>query len=109
MTLDDRLMAAARLGETNKIRELVEQGGNINCQDDSHQTPLLKASEHGHTAAVEEILKLGGNMNVSDNRDSNALHYAAYNGHTDTVEVGLCVSEGRERKRRWRERGKESE
>lgn len=43
-SLEELLLRAASDGETAKVGELVAGGADINCMDETHQTPLLKAS-----------------------------------------------------------------
>jgi len=85
--LNQLLQKAAASGKTYKVEELLDLGADVNCMDESKQTPLLKAAEHGHCDTVELLVSRGATIELGDERNSYAMHYAAYNGHTHVVEA----------------------
>ena len=61
---DDRaLIKAARLGDMDKLKNLLAQGAKAEIQDDKGVTPLLAATYEGHLLAVQALLRAGANIN----------------------------------------------
>ncbi|HGX92975.1 MAG TPA: hypothetical protein ENK35_06640 [Candidatus Tenderia sp.] len=57
------LIRAVRLGDSEKIDELVANGASPNYVDANGVTPLLAASHDGQTAVVKQLLALGADIN----------------------------------------------
>ena len=45
---DLQLLEAAKNGDFNEVRQLIEQGANVNVRGEHGMTPLLWASCNGH-------------------------------------------------------------
>ena len=56
---------AARLGRTDVLQVLIEEGADANASHEGSYTsmPLLEAAYHGHAEIVEVLLKSGANVN----------------------------------------------
>lgn len=50
------LMLAVSHGRPDMVRLLLEEGAEVNCQDEDGSTALMCASEHGHTDIVKMLL-----------------------------------------------------
>lgn len=81
------LTHAARVGNTELMTLLIEQGAAIDAQDESGATPLIRAATRGHLEAVELLLARGADVNRKDESQSSALHWAANRGHIDIVQA----------------------
>ena len=79
------LHVAARKGHTDKVRELLKTGADVNAWDKHRVTALHRAAWKGHTDTVRELLKNGADVNARDKYGQTALHRAAYRGHIDTL------------------------
>ncbi len=73
------LRTASRKGYLEIVKYLVEKGANIHAQEDH---PVRWASKNGHLAIVKYLVEKGANIN---SKDSEALKMATEFGHTDVV------------------------
>ncbi|KAA8649632.1 hypothetical protein EYZ11_002654 [Aspergillus tanneri] len=62
------LFQAAKDGDTNIIKQLIQQGANVNqqCKKLNGYTPLIVAAVAGKVSAVETLLNLGADPNIRD-------------------------------------------
>lgn len=74
------LSTTAMKGHLDIIRYLVEQGSNINSNDNS---ALKYSSEFGHLAVVQYLVTNGADVQANNNY---ALRLACQNGHMDVVQ-----------------------
>ncbi|KAJ8956111.1 hypothetical protein NQ318_016565 [Aromia moschata] len=100
------LHVAARLGQAEVVKVLLEAGANADQADVDGWTPLRAAAWGGHTECFkitcggaagaaawsghEEIVRIllqnGANVNLTDHEGRTALIAAAYMGHSEIVE-----------------------
>lgn len=83
------LHAAAESGNTQAINTLLDQGHDINQQDNRGYTPLLAAAAGGQVQAIELLVNHGADLNAMDNAGNTALHIATSYGHLEAVRVFL--------------------
>ncbi|KAF9203737.1 hypothetical protein BGZ59_001450 [Podila verticillata] len=76
-------------GSYNNVVDLVNQGADINAQDNAQWTPLHEAALAGHTKVVEFLLSRGADPNAMGHGDDTALHDASQNEHEDVVKLLL--------------------
>ena len=62
---------------------------NINLQDKSKATPLMRAIVNGNILIVEKILSLKANLELQDNDGNTALHYACYENKGQIAQILL--------------------
>lgn len=86
--LDAGLADAARRGDVNRMRTLLEQGALVNVPDVWGNTPLLYAAREGHVEAVRALLRAGASPHGRDG-DMTPLAAAALRGHASAVRVLL--------------------
>lgn len=79
------LFAACEKGNLEQAINLMEQGVDINIQDEvsnedhyfKTDTPLMKAAQNGHFEIVKFLVENGADINIDDRQvDSNALEKA---------------------------------
>ena len=78
--LKDALFEAAKSGDLNQVRQLVESGADVNAVDGHHITPFLWAYFDGHIDVVKYLLSKGGNVNHDDFSEGTLLTLAAFTG-----------------------------
>ncbi len=79
------LLAAARAGETDLVKGLVQAGTSVEARDARGFSPLILAAYHGHTDTVRALLAAGADACAGDNNGNTALMGAAFKGYTDIV------------------------
>jgi uncharacterized protein len=83
---------AAREGDVNRAKQLLDQGTALTEPDASGEPALLIASLGGHVEVVTLLLERGGDINIKNKGGLTALHAAAYGGKLDVVK--LLVAKG---------------
>ncbi|XP_047050536.1 ankyrin repeat, PH and SEC7 domain containing protein secG-like [Lolium rigidum] len=79
---------AAREGNVQVMRYLLDRGGDPAMPDERGSTPLHRAAVHGHCEAVRLLLSTGVPVDPVDHRGA-PLHLAASNDHVEVVKVLL--------------------
>ncbi|KAG8192630.1 hypothetical protein JTE90_017194 [Oedothorax gibbosus] len=81
-------------GDMTRVRELLDQGAEVNTQDNNGWTPLHEASNHGHLELASLLLERGALPNVPSLKDLvTPLHDALLN-HYQMDMAALLVSKG---------------
>ncbi|CAH0549633.1 unnamed protein product [Brassicogethes aeneus] len=97
------LHVAARLGQAQVVKVLLEAGANADQADVDGWTPLRAAAWGGHTEVVELLVKHGCSLDSVDSENRTALRAASWSGHEEIVRnllhngsnVNLTDHEGR--------------
>ncbi|MHB1093402.1 ankyrin repeat domain-containing protein [Thiobacillus sp.] len=89
------LFTAARAGDANQIKTLLEAGADHAAVDEAGETALMHAAHGGHVEAVQVLLAAGADVNAKTPAGWTALARAAYNDETDHgyVEVVEMLAE----------------
>ena len=74
------IMFAARVGDTETIRLLIEHGVNVNSVHIEHGPPLVIAAAEGYQDLALFLLDQGADPNLADVNGMTALHYAMRDG-----------------------------
>jgi ankyrin repeat protein len=78
--------AVARFGILAGVKALLEQGLDVNAQDDEGLTPLHCAVQGGHKEIAELLIANGADINSKDKEGHTSLYYAVSNEDKDMVE-----------------------
>ncbi|XP_078384426.1 oxysterol-binding protein-related protein 1-like [Oculina patagonica] len=78
LKLEDRLLTAAREGDTSELKKLINgtHPPNINCQDMVGNTPLHCAAYRGHKVIAVTLLQHGADTTIKNNSGQIALDLA---------------------------------
>lgn len=87
-----RLPYAAGAGDLKVVRELVENGSNLEEKDDDGNTGLLLAVRHEHAEIVKELLDRGANPNVRDMQIWNCIFRSVRNDNASIDKFRELVS-----------------
>ncbi|NVJ59622.1 MAG: ankyrin repeat domain-containing protein [Gammaproteobacteria bacterium] len=88
--LAESIMKAAKNGNLETVKELIEKGTSPNelDPDDWRETPpLLAAIKNKHSEVAKYLIERGADSKVVDASGKNALTHAAQVGATDLIEI----------------------
>ena len=87
--MEGKVADAARNRQWEKVRRLVEQGGNVNDVDNTlyRKTALHYAARSGNSDICSLLLSRGANVSQTDKDGDTPLHFAAYNHHVDICQL----------------------
>jgi uncharacterized protein len=78
---------AAKSGDVDEAKQLLDQGAALAEPDQAGEPALLIAALNGHADVIALLLDRGADVNVRNKGGLTALHAAAYGGHVDLVEL----------------------
>lgn len=84
--LADLLIDGARYGDLEDVQQAIEQGAQVDWQDEQGRTALHMASANGHTQTVIYLLKAGAEAAPANKEGNTPLHFACLNGHVQVVQ-----------------------
>ena len=91
--LGDQLLAATRKGDLAAVKQLLDNGADVNTKTRYDSTPLFFACDRGHLEIARLLIERGANLNVKDNfYSATALSWAMSKKH-DAI-VSLLVEKG---------------
>jgi ankyrin repeat protein len=83
---------AARDGDLQKVRALIDEGAVIDAQSDRGETPLILATLAGQKEVVELLIEQGAATDGRNEGGFTPLHAAAYSG--DAAIAELLIAKG---------------
>jgi ankyrin repeat protein len=86
---DSALLQAAAEGKAQKVQRLLEQGADVNAQENKGTTALMLAAFGGRIDIIHLLLAKGANVNAQEQQGATALMLAASQGHPPTVVQAL--------------------
>ncbi|HUE88087.1 MAG TPA: M56 family metallopeptidase [Vicinamibacterales bacterium] len=87
--LDRVLVEAADEGDLHDVRELLDNGANVNAAVDGDGSPLIAAARGGHREIVQLLLEHGADVDLGVPGDGAPLIMAAREGHLAIVQLLL--------------------
>ena len=86
------LIEAIEQGKVDVVKQLIEEGVNVNLSRNG-VTPLMLAASKGNTEIAEVVLQAGVNINAKDDDGWTALHKAAFD-QAGTAIIELLMHSG---------------
>ena len=83
--LNSRLIEAAWANDVEAARALIEQGADVNAQDDTRQSAYLIATSEGYAELLDLTLEHGADVRSLDGFNGTGLIRAAERGHHEVV------------------------
>ena len=74
-------------GDLERVRQLIQDGQDVNRGDICGTTPLMLAAKNGHDQVVQELIRAGADVNGKDNDKRTALHKASWSGHSIVIKT----------------------
>ena len=84
------LHEAARNGDDQRVRDLLQAGHQVDCYDAEQQTPLFVAASADRASVVQVLLEAGAHQGLLARDGVCALHEAVRMGFVKVVEVLLA-------------------
>ena len=81
------LVGYAQVGNLKRVRELIEQGADIEKANNIGWTPIIFASARGHLEVVRYLLEQGANRDKATNSGWTSLHLASEQGHLEIAKL----------------------
>ena len=81
------LWEACREGDLERVRQLIQEGQDVNRGDSYGATPLMEAAGNGHDQVVQELIRAGADVNGKNNIKRTALHRASCRGHSSVIKT----------------------
>jgi len=81
----NNIWVAAGDGDLSRVQELLDQGQDVNSQDENGYTPLHAASSYGRMEVLNFLLSVGADVNSRDSDGDQPLHVC------ETVEVAQVL------------------
>jgi len=73
---DNPVMKSVKIGDTEELKRLLDEGNSPNVASGSSSSPLHEAVKLGSTDQVQLLLEKGANPNIRDSKGDTPLHYA---------------------------------
>lgn len=83
------LAAAARAGQLESARRLLEAGAKVGLADRTGVVPLHEAAGAGSAAVARLLLRAGAAVDVADRAGTTAYHYACWHNRVELLTVRL--------------------
>ncbi|KAL8376138.1 hypothetical protein RB595_007312 [Gaeumannomyces hyphopodioides] len=83
------LAAASSAGHIETVKILLENGADVNAQDEEYGGALIAASSAGHGEIVKVLLEKGATVEAKDENGLTPLSIAARSGHEAVVKLLL--------------------
>ena len=81
------LRTACLEGDWERVRQLIQDGQDVNRGDILGRTPLMEAAYNGHDQMVHELIRAGADVNGKDKYKRTALYWASSWGHSSVVKT----------------------
>lgn len=81
------IMIASRWGRTHAVDMLIENGADLDLQDETGRTALMYASEYEKKDVVKKLINSGANLDIKDKYGWTALMHASKFGRLEIVNI----------------------
>ena len=80
---------ACRAGDLERVRQLIQDGQDVNRGNSYGTTPLMEAAFNGHDQIVHELIRAGADVNVKNNYKQTALYLASCKNHSRSADSSV--------------------
>ena len=81
------IWTASAEGDLERVRQLIQDGKDVNVGVSFGDAPLLQAVYYGHDQVVQELIRAGADVNRKDKDKQTALHLASWSGHSSVIKT----------------------
>ena len=87
--LNNQLLEASKRGDLDTVKQLIQEGADVNHTDYRGYTPLIFGSQDEHLEIVKYLVEHGADVNQANNNGSTPLISSRQNGHLEIVKYLL--------------------
>jgi uncharacterized protein len=91
---DGELIVAARAGDVDRVRSLLERDADVDARDASGATALVAAAYSNHVDVARSLIEAGADVNVKDERQQSAYLIATSEVGDDPRLLELTLANG---------------
>ncbi|MDI3405266.1 ankyrin repeat domain-containing protein [Streptomyces cavernicola] len=81
------MLAAARSGDADDVRDAIDRGADLETRDDSRRTPLLLAATGDHVEAAEILVEAGADPDALDQQHDTPWLVTGVTGSAEMARV----------------------
>ncbi len=85
--VDPDLYSAVWRGQTERVRQLVAGGANVNVRTSDNDPLIYEAVWRNHEEIVRILVDAGADVNARDSDDDPVLHEAIWRDHSNVVQI----------------------
>lgn len=89
--LDEQLIRAAERGDIQAVKEMLQQGAQLNAVDADGKTAVVAATYKNQVDVVELLIQEGADINIQDDRRENVILHAGANGYLEIVKLAIAA------------------
>ncbi len=93
---DQALIEAARAGDADEVRSLLERGASVGARDTAGATALVAAAYGNHVEVARLLVDAGADVNVKDSTEQSAYLIATSEVGDETALLELTLDAGAE-------------
>lgn len=83
--IEEKLRAAATLGDSEEVEQLLAANADVETADEDGRTPLIEAAWRGYGRIATKLLQAGAQLDKTDRSGNAPIAWAAINGHTNLI------------------------
>jgi ankyrin repeat protein len=88
-SLNEQLLEAAEDSNPERIERLIQEGADINAQDNSGRTAAMIATYNHDLASAQILIEAGADVNIQDDMKNNPFLYAGAEGYLDILKLTI--------------------
>jgi uncharacterized protein len=90
-SLDAALIEAARRGDAEEVRRLLERGAAVTARDPEGATALVAAAYGNHLEVARALVGAGADVNAKDHTEQSAFLLATSENYLELLELALAA------------------
>ncbi|MFF2457121.1 ankyrin repeat domain-containing protein [Peribacillus simplex] len=87
--MNEQLIQAVALNETDRIRSLIDQGADLNTQDSEGRTATMIATYNNDVETAKILIEAGADVNIQDDMKNSPFLYAGAEGYIDILKLAI--------------------
>jgi ankyrin repeat protein len=89
--INQQLIRAAEAGQVETVRQLLQDGAEINARDERGRTPVMAATHANQVETVRALIQAGADIDLQDNLRDNVFLYAGAEGLLEILRLAIAA------------------